>query len=233
MTASVAQESAEKEVLAALAVEGIDSLDALARRVATLDRVPDDEPLLSAFVPGGRGPVSAAALEHRPPEANLVVDGERLEPAAITEFNGTALYSTPGFDGKREPTLYSFTTPSALTEHLISARGWDDIGTSNPDSLSDLAYYYSNDSGGGDWLQNGPARAWRDLSKVGRGILHLGNWNDVISSVNWCRWDISLYANANYQGSQLYLRAGRTYFHLSEWGWNDRASSTVNWGRRF
>jgi len=233
MTISIDKTDSEREILAALAAEGIESLEALASRLASLDRVQTDESLLSAISMNHAGAESTTTVRHRPPEARLVVDGQRLEPSEIAQFDGTALHSTPGLDSKREPTLFSFTTAEALMNHLASARGSDDIGTTNPDSLSDLSYYYSDDSARGDWLQNGPGRAWRDLSRVGRGIFHAGDWNDVISSVNWCRWDVSLYEHANYGGSQLYLRAGRTYFHLSEWGFNDRASSTVNWGRRF
>lgn len=160
----------------------------------------------------------------------VVIDGETNAPEVVHEFDGRALHSTPGTDSRGEAVLYCFTSMEGLSEHLVAAPRHD-IGTTNPDSLSELSYYYEHDDAGGDWLQNGPARAWRDLTRVQRGLF--GNWNDIISSVNWCRWDISLYEHINYGGSQLYLPAGKTYFHLSRYGWNDRASATVNWGRRF
>jgi len=169
---------------------------------------------------------------------NLVIDGQQHEPSVISQFNGQALYSTPGVDAKGEETLYSFTSLDALRERLsahsqrnsISAR---DIATSNPDSLPELSYYFEDATQQGDYLQNGPGRAWQDLTRVNRGFLHLSDWNDVISSVDWCRWDISLYSDINYGGSQLYLPAGQTYDDLGRYGWNDVASSTVNWGQRF
>lgn len=236
ITSSTEKTHLEKTVRETLAEAGIDSLDALVSRLAgsSLSRLHHEDHLLMVAEGVWRSHHGSESLKpHQPPKMNLLIDGERHEPSVITEFNGSALYSTPGVDSKGDPVLYSFTTLASLNDHLVTAR--HDIGTSNPDSLPDLSYYFEHNDGQGDWLQNGPGRAWRDLTRVPRGILGLGDWNDIISSVDWCRWDISLYEDINYQpsASQLYLPAGRTYYHLDQFGWNDRASSTVNWGRRF
>nr|WSZ98561.1 hypothetical protein OH820_25370 [Streptomyces sp. NBC_00857] len=216
-------------VRASLAESGIDSFDAIVDRFADSAPLSHEDHLMMIGLDGKAPP---APKPHQPPEMKVVIDGETNEPGTVHQFDGQALYSTPGFDAKKNPVMYSFTSMEGLNNHLLAAP-FHDVGTTNPDSLSELSYYYEHDDAGGDWLQNGPARAWSDLTRVPRGFLHTGNWNDFISSVNWCRWDISLYENINYQGSQLYLPAGRTYFHLSQFGWNDRASATVNWGRRF
>jgi hypothetical protein len=219
----------EKAIREEISKAGINSLDGLISQLGnlSLSQLQHEDYLFmvaeSTF---------QSSKPHKPPEMNLVVDGESHEPSVITQFNGHALYSTPGLNSKGDPTLYSFTTLKALNEHLRTARGTNELGTNNPDALPELSYYFEHSYAKGDWLQNGPGRAWSNLTRVGRGILRLGDWNDIISSVDWCRWDVSLYEHANYGGSQLYLRAGRTYYDLSKFGWNDRASSTVNWGRR-
>ena len=227
-----------KLVRHALAGRGITSLDDLVNRHASaqVGRLVGDEPLFATI---GSETREHAPKPHKPPQADLYIDGARHDPSVINEFDSVPLYSTPGRNAAGDPALYSFTTRSGLHTHLIANRsqvgtgGSDDFGTNDPDICPELSYYYENDSGGGDYLQNGPGRAWSDLTRVGRGVFHLGDWNDIISSVFWCRWDISLYSDINYGGSQLYLLAGQTYFHLSVWGWNDQASSTANWGTRF
>jgi len=223
----------QKALRASLARQGIDSLDALVERLAetAASCQMHDEPLFALQQRHAPAPASNdLANVHKSPLAALFVDGSRRKPDQISDFDGFPLYSTPRFAADDAPVLHSFTTAAGLAE-FVAASG--DIGTTNPDSLSELALYYSDDGNGGDHLQNGPGKAWANLTRVPRGFLHLSDWNDVISSVDWCRWDISLYENIGYGGSQLYLPAGRTYFHLSDFGWNDRASATVNWGRRF
>jgi hypothetical protein len=222
----------ETELRNQLAAEGVDSLDALVRRLArTVSPFSAEDEDDLAAVEKGQTSRAAQPPKHTPPKTAWFLDGDRHEPEVITELNGTALYSAVGSDRHGEPALHSFTSLQGLQSHLRAAAG--DIGTSNPDSLSPLARYFEHAGQGGDLLQNNPGRAWHDLTQVRHGFLGLGNWNDLISSVDWCRWDISLYEDINYGGSQLYLRAGRTYNNLSDFGWNDRASATVNWGQRF
>lgn len=177
-------------------------------------------------------PMPPPPLRHQPAHMLWTLDGERHEPTVVNELDGQALYSTPAMDSTGEPMLHSFTTLEGLRTFL-STEAAGDIGTTNPDSLSGVSRYFEHAGFSGDTLSNNPGYTWRDLTQVRRGFLGLGNWNDIITGVDWCRWDISLYEHVNYGGSQLYLRAGRTYNNISEFGWNDRASATVNWGRRF
>jgi hypothetical protein len=214
-----------------LAAAGVDSLDTLVSRLAAtvspLSVADQDDLAAVENAPEATQPPKP----HTPPKTAWFLDGDRHEPEVITELNGTALYSTVGSDKHGDPALHSFTSLQGLQAHLRAGDG--DIATTNPDSLSPMARYFEHAGQGGDLLQNNPGRAWHDLTQVNHGFLGLGNWNDLISSVDWCRWDISLYEHINYGGSQLYLAAGRTYNNLSDFGWNDRASATVNWGRRF
>lgn len=102
-----------------------------------------------------------------------------------------------------------------------------------PDSLPEQAVFWWDINETGDQISLPPARAYSDLTKVSHGFLGLGNWNDAISSVSWCRWDVSRFWSINYGGSQLWLPAGCNTPNLVNLGWNDQASAIVNWGKRF
>lgn len=226
---------AEREgtVRAALAAQGIESLDDLISRLGSKPSLLESEDRL--LVVRAARAEAAMPRPHRPPKAGFIIDGHEREPESIRDYDGAALHSAPGFNSRGEIVLFSFTALEGLQEYLASpadVRPLHDIGTTNPDSLPSVASYFQHDDNQGDRLQNNPGRAWRNLTRLSRGFLGLADWNDIISSVDWYRWDISLYEHVDYQGSSLYLRAGRTYQHLSDFGWNDRASSTVNWGTR-
>jgi hypothetical protein len=223
--------NSEAAIREALAAQGIDSLDSL---VARLSRRPapleaEEDPLIAI---ASQAAATPGPKPHKVPDTGLVVDGAAMAANSIADFTGRELYSTPGLDSNGRPTLYSFTNPSLLWQSLTAIRPLHDLGTNNPDSLPDVSTYFEHEDGQGDRLQNNPGRAWRDLTRVRRGFLGLSDWNDIVSSVGWCRWDVILYEHTNYQGSRLYLRAGRTYYHLTQFGWNDRTSSMVNLGRR-
>ena len=171
------------------------------------------------------------------PAVDLIIDGDRHDAGVYAELAGRGLTLHPGrrcAAGARALRLHD---PAGLTEHLAVAEPLavelaGDIGTTNPDSLSGVSRYFEHADQGGDQLGNNPGRAWRDLTQVRRGFLGLGNWNDVISAVDWCRWDLMLYEHVGYGGARLFLRAGRTYNRLSDFGWNDVASATANFGTR-
>lgn len=105
-----------------------------------------------------------------------------------------------------------------------------------PYNLPEQVCFFSDIHENGDVICLAPGRAYPDLTGVGRTKVlwwYSDFWNDVISSVSWCRWDVTLYEHTNYGGSQLWLPAGCNTPNLVELGWNDRASSVVNWGQRF
>ncbi|TKS96361.1 hypothetical protein [Streptomyces lasalocidi] len=220
----------EAEARAKLAELGI---DALVKRVEP--RVTHEVDLLTmSAVDHDQSP-----RPHTPPQVPVVINGEVNEPRTVHEFDGQALYSTPGFR-KEELVLYMFTDMEKMSDHLRTqrldrplVRHETTIGTSNPDSCPVNARYSEHDHGGGDWLWNGPALGWLDLKKVGRGFLHLGDWNDIISSTDFCRWHVTLFDRPNYGGNRFEIPAGIAVNHLTPFGWNDCVSSTFNWGRRF
>lgn len=220
------------QVRESLTQSGLDSFDAIVERLAesvprTLNEVP-------ATLVGNLDGGVTEPPEHQVPEMMVVIDGETNEPEVIKQFDGQALYCTPGLDSKRNEVLYCFTSLEGLNEHavqLTSVR--HDIGTTNPDSLPEHSSYFEHDDAGGDRLDNRPGYGWRNLRRVPRGFLGLGDWNDIISSVNWCRWHITLWDLPDFGGNRLELYAGQTYYHLSQYGWGDCVSATMNWGRRF
>jgi hypothetical protein len=168
----------------------------------------------------------------------MFLDSKPLEsPAGLSASTNTPLYYTPVSTGVNV-VLAAFTSWDRMVAETASLQAqfapqahFDHACAYYPDSLPEQAYFYEHMNGDGDVLSLSPGYAYRDLTRTGRGWF--GNWNDVISSVSWCRWDISLYEHVNYGGAQLWLRAGCNYPYLAGFGWNDRASSIVNWGRRF
>lgn len=191
--------------------------------------------------PSGRI-LAPAAITHRAPNVPLFLDGEVLEdPQEITRLNGTPLYYTPIGTGAGIA-LAAFTDPQAMvsessrlastmsTESSAAATS-ERICTSNPDSLGERVQFYEHINQSGDTTGLNPGTAHADLTRVSNGVF--GDWNDIISSVDWCRWDVSLFEHIHYGGSQLWLPAGCNTPNLVPLGWNDRASAIVNWGRHF
>jgi hypothetical protein len=85
----------ENNIRNAITQEGIDSLDALVRRLASssLARFHNEDRLfMVAEVMWRTGPDSALPKPHRPPEMDLFIDGERSEPSKVSEFNGRVVY---------------------------------------------------------------------------------------------------------------------------------------------
>jgi hypothetical protein len=191
--------------------------------------------------PSGRI-LAPAAITHRAPNVPLFLDGEYLEdPQEITKQNGKPLYYTPlrirggialaAFTDAQAMISESSRLASTMTTESNTAAPSEHICTTNPDSLGDRVQFYEHLNTSGDTTGLNPGRAYPDLTLVSHGLF--GDWNDTISSVDWCRWDVSLFEHIQYGGSQLWLRAGCNTPDLVQLGWNDRASSVVNWGRRF
>jgi hypothetical protein len=230
---------------AALADAHISTLDDLVHHMARFERVSSGEAIL---LPSS-GPEPAPSpdqLPAAPSIVHLVLDGKPLQaPEELTPYNGTPLYYTPVRDGAAVA-LAAFTSrnrmiadaghlPANLSE-VMAQPEFEHLCQQPPDNLPEQACFFQDVNEGGDVVCLAPARAYPDLTRVGRHKVlwwYTGDWNDVVSSVSWCRWDVSLYEHVNYGGSQLWLPAGCNTPSLVELGWNDKASAIVNWGRRF
>jgi hypothetical protein len=204
------------------------------RRAAALDQVTLSDPQGSGLPAGAAADTGPAPFDHPvPPEMPLVLDGEVLDdPARVKDLTTVRLYYTPLHYGPGVA-LGTFTQRDAMlaasrqSQEVLASLSLTNartVCTTNPDSLGEFAGFFEHMHFGGDSIWLGPSRAFPDLTQ--------GGWNDVISSVDWCRWDVELFEHIHYGGSTLYLWAGCDTPYLEAFGWNDRASSAVNWGFR-
>jgi len=235
----------------ALAASRISTLEELVHVAASNERLGTDEAILvsngqSEPAPSPDQLPLAPPIVHRYPAVPLSVDGKLLQaPEELDAWHGKPLYYTP----VRKETGIALAAFSARDAMLAEARAlrtnpapaqslasFEHLCTSNPDSLPEQVCFFEHIGEGGDVKCLAPARAYPNLLQVGRvkvGWWYTTDWNDVISSVSWCRWDVTLYEHINYGGSQLFLPAGCNTPNLVELGWNDRASGVVNWGSRW
>lgn len=107
---------------------------------------------------------------------------------------------------------------------------WEHVCTTNPDSLSPVAVFWEDAGEQGDSLSLDPGFGYTDLSQVHRGFLGTQNWNDVISSLSWCRFDVSLFDAINWTGNEFFAVKGCNTPDLAPFGWSDEAASIANWG---
>lgn len=106
------------------------------------------------------------------------------------------------------------------------------VCTSNPDSLEDIVRFWEDTNESGDIRSVGPGLGYRDLSGLHRGFLSTQNWNNIISSLSWCRFDVSLFDLTGFDSGagEFFAAKGCNTPDLTPFGWNDRASSIANWG---
>ncbi|GAA4932053.1 hypothetical protein ACFPM3_03660 [Streptomyces coeruleoprunus] len=109
-------------------------------------------------------------------------------------------------------------------------RSMEHICTSNPSTLPAEVCFFEDAGEQGDVKCLGPMLGYRNLSRVRRGFLGTQNWNDVISSLSWCRFDVSLFDAFDWQGNEFFAPKGCNTPDLNRFGWGDRAASVVNWG---
>lgn len=236
---------------ATLADARISTLNDFVHNAATRGPLSSGEALLlpssgSDPAPPHSGVSVAPPIVHRPPSVPLVLDGKPLKHSEeVTAYNGTALYYTP-LRSRSGVALAAFTSrdkmvaeaahlSGSLAEVMVRSQ-FEHVCQHPPDSLPEQVCFFEHINEGGDVRCLPPGRAYRDLTRVGRTKVlwwYTNDWNDVISSLSWSRWDVTLYEHVNYGGSQLWLRAGCNTPSLVELGWNDRASAIVNWGQRF
>lgn len=96
-------------------------------------------------------------------------------------------------------------------------------------SLIARFYVDPNFEGDSTWL--GGNRQVADLTKHSRGLFGLGDWNDVISSLQTDGATLVLYTDINYQDHDtLLVMPTLNYASLGLYGWDDRVSSIQNFG---
>lgn len=192
------------------------------------------------------GSPATLPIVHRRSTVPLILDGKVLHHSdEISSFNQKPLFYTPlrsssgvalaAFTSREQMLAQAKHMRTSHTEFMIRTQ-FEQICQQPPDSLPEQACFFEHIGEGGDVVCLPPAQAYHDLTLVGRTKVlwwYTTDWNDVISSVSWSRWDVSLFEHINYGGSELWLPAGCNTPNLVELGWNDRASAIVNWGQRF
>ncbi|MEU1287483.1 hypothetical protein [Kitasatospora sp. NPDC005856] len=180
---------------------------------------------LKAFEEGR--PPTRGAMRPIEPEIPIVLNGEVVED--LEQFNATmrsqALYTTRLSDGGAVA-LGAFTDRTAM---LSEARSMDtdvalDFG------LPTFTRVWEDANEGGDRLELEHGFHWPNLVNVPRGFLHTQNWNDIISSVSVCAFDVDLFWDINLSGADFFVPAGTRIPDLTPFGWNDAVSSFICWG---
>ncbi|MCK7621716.1 hypothetical protein MUU72_00985 [Streptomyces sp. RS10V-4] len=101
---------------------------------------------------------------------------------------------------------------------------------SHPEALPDYVRVWEDANESGDYLDLDAGYYYPDLSKVHRGFLHTQNWNDIISSLSACRYDVALFEDTGLTGHEFFAPKGCNTPDLSALGFNDITSSLINFG---
>ncbi|MGA8927256.1 MAG: hypothetical protein WB462_13635 [Solirubrobacterales bacterium] len=210
------------------------------------------DPPESAPKPDQLTQTAEGPLIHQTPRVPLLLDGVLLDdPEEITSYNGTPLYYTP-IGSFPTVALAVFTTREAmLSARTDEAKVSLELGSTDADSITlpivgtiplgppppptipDEARFCEHQYQQGDSFTLPPDRAYSDLRGLSYGgTLGIGSdsWNDAITSTAQCRFAVSLFEAIDYVGSELRVPAGGSVPDMVPLGWNDRASSVVNWG---
>lgn len=194
-------------------------------------------------------------IRHTPPLVPFVLNGTLYDPEDINRFDGRELHLVAGssrdevvaFDDRAVVArFWEQTYVAAMAGTLAGARRRDvasqdgtfaDAGPERwtgswhawPDCDEGRGAYYYSDSGPewGDTLYCPPNRGYPQLSRVCRGFLCTGDWNDVISACQgWEIYVIAMYEHKDWGGSSY---TGWNQSQLNWLGWNDRASGVACW----
>src|SRR5262245_11472719 len=94
-----------------------------------------------------------------------------------------------------------------------------------------IARFYVDPNFAGDSTRLRGNKQVSDLTKFSRGFFGLGDWNDVISSLQTDGATLVLYTDINYQDDDaLLVMPTWVYASLGLYGWDDRVSSIQNFG---
>jgi hypothetical protein len=205
-------------------------------------------------------PPSGEQLVHRTPKMAFVAGGIEYDPADIRRFDGRELCFVPSWRrGMPYVEVFedkSFVKNWLRLDYLSRlARGLSDIavkgqspipgpkkeepelpppgpsqGSSGGEGLSHDLRMFEHEGWHGDMLSLAPGWAYPDLTRVSRGFMGLGDWNDIISSLApYPGLPAGFWEHVNYEGS-MFVKSHLLHDHLTEIGWNDRISSVQHWG---
>lgn len=208
-------------------------------------------------------PRAAARIVHRVPKVPFLLNGTLYDPQDIERFNGRELHFVLAKDEPllvidERPLIAKWWELTYLTSVVAGAEKAEQYQYGGHQTVSEPqtvtpqrspwpkdpyiplkpkgTYFYEHAHYRGDSLHLRPNREFRDLSKVGRGFLGLGDWNDIISSVQMyftyvCVLHEHIGGHAGGGMSLTLFSNGTTRFlaNLEDVGWNDQASWVATW----
>jgi hypothetical protein len=199
-------------------------------------------------------PEPAAHIVHPIPKLPFLLNGTLYDPKDIQRFNGRELHLSPAArhdyilavdDGdvmiKWWQLLYlqTVTLHNPLEQYQYgdyqfgiepqnTGIGGPIVIITPPKTPSPVSMFWEDMNFDGEGFVLHANRGYANLKKKGRGFLGLGDWNDVISSVQMQGTHVCiLHEHINWAGSTLTLFSSEPY--LARSGWNDRASSVETW----
>lgn len=200
---------------------------------------------------------SKKSIIQRIPHVPVLLNGTLYDPQDLRRFNGAELhfiaaddhllaiddvatiarfwefsYISASLESRRTETDYGgispqFTPPTPQIPEPGGELPPFGQGSSSGQSIPST-YLYEDVDFKGACLTLPNNRAFYDLTDVGRGFLGLGDWNDVISSVQMLGTTLCiLFEHVHRGGASLTLHGGT--HNLVPFGWNDRVSSVETW----
>jgi hypothetical protein len=208
-------------------------------------------------------PPDRKLIVHRPPKMAFVASGVEYDPSDIRRFDGHELCFVPSwrrgmpylevFEDKAfiknwlrldyaSRLARAFGKTVIKRQSPIPGAKMDEPGQELPPptqgSVGDDPHkadlkMWEHAGHHGDRLVLAPGWGYPDLTRVGRGFLDFGDWNDIISSV-YCpgQTEAGFWEHINYEGSMVVYWSTSAYAqgNLTYMGWNDRISSVQHWG---
>ncbi|MFD9360091.1 hypothetical protein [Streptomyces sp. NPDC060031] len=236
--------------IAQLKSEGIDSLEsalAILRGGLKSSQAPSDmmKPIDIHGVRQNSSPDPVRSV-HKAPKVPFILNGTTYDPEDIGRFDGQELHyiATPGQDHMLvvddpelittwRQLLYLDRYRQGGNRRTLSA---EPVGRLNRSDRTYPRTWFFDDAGWqGHQIYLDANRGYDDLTNVSTWLWPFANWNDRISSV----WLIGtrvavLHDNVGWSGESLTLQIFDAAYELmigdlTEWGWNDRASSLETW----
>jgi hypothetical protein len=256
---AVAYRDAEPaDIAAQLRHEGYDALDVVVAALAAEARQRTNhrdaqQPIDVQAFRRPFPPELIAQIVHPVPGRPFVLNGTLYDPEDVRRFDGQELYwvfkdgMLVAFDDRDlmarvwELTL---AVPLPGTDLNVPAPGGTIPGPEEPSGIRwppgdqaigtffyehsppDPEYIYAD---WGDSLYLPRGYGYPRLSKVCRGFLCFGDWNDVISAYRSNgQGTVALFEHANY-GGLAWTTFNTSLWELNSMGWNDRASGVMTW----
>ncbi len=186
---------------------------------------------VSALVLGCGGAPYEEEATPRPPSHSSVqvpvtLDGVAADPRSLELYENQPLYSV---QDPEEDLLHVFTSEAGLQAYVRQQlpRVLAQREGSERTAQAGWLYYYEHNNMNGALLSDTNCSFIPDLRAVNCWFGGCSNWNDRISSVSAATSTpyIILHEHSFHQGSTLVLWGTGRVSDLTQFGWNDRASS--------